>query len=325
MDKFHLIIKALSKTSETFSFLMNLADICADKGDFENSILIRNELLAKDIDLDTKIKVLDALSSDFHKAGMYEEALKVLKEALIISNDKDRFLDMLSHIYTELNEWENVVNYQKMKKNKDYNFIIYALCQWADTFLKNGDEKNAYLKLKEAEMIDAKSIHFKLHLTDFYIKTKQVESLQKLADDISNNYTNFFGIFLKKFFSNHPVDKNIKELVLEHLSKYKKDSYTVYVYSKKLVQEQKFLEAYEFLLHYYVPPLYNPYLLKLMLECCLKTGKPLNNSYLEQLLLDQSDVEKWFRCENCGYETENFSFLCMRCNKFNTLNQNTRI
>jgi len=322
MASFEKIIAVLSNNfDETFSFLMELADVFSNKGDFEKAFFIREELLNKNLGVENKIKVLLSLSSDFHKAGMYENAIRVLKEAVVISDDKDRILDLLSHLYIEMKDWENTILCQKMKKNKDNNFIVYSLCQWSAELLSLKDFKKAIFKIKEAEMIDKNNIHLKLHKADFLILEGKQEELKGLALELSDNFPAFFGIFLKKYFNCFSVDEDVKNLVERHLKKYENDFYTVHVYTTKLIEENRYSEAYDTLNAFLSHSTYNPYLYRSYIKCALQAGKSLNAQYISTFIQEDRVFEKWFRCENCGYESENFYFRCVRCNKLDALKQ----
>ncbi len=322
MKNFELIVKALAKNfNETFSFLMELADMFSGRGDFEKAFLIREELLRQGVSEEQRVKILEHFASDFHKAGMYENALNVLKEAFVICSEKDRLLDYMSHLCIELNDWENLLNYQRMKKNKDSNFIVYGLCQWSKSLLDNNEYKKAKLLLKEAELIDSDSLHIKFHYADFFIYDRDKDGLLRLGEEISNNFPVFFGIFLKKYFSGFGCDDAVSELAENHLTKNRDDFYTLHILVKRHIEDGNYQSAYNFLTKYYKPSDRNPYLLKSYIQCVKQLGLEINCDYLTWYFMEREDVERWFRCSSCGYESEHFSFLCIRCNKFDVMTQ----
>ncbi len=322
MESFETIISVLSKNvDETFSFLMSLADIYSNKGDFEKAFYIRETLLTKELSAERRCDVLESFSKDFHKAGMYENAIQMLKEVLVISDEKDKILDLLSHLYIEIKDWNNTINCQKMKKNKNDNFIIYSLCQWSKELLTIKDLKRAIFKLKEAEIIDEKNIHVKLHKADILLLKEKKEELIMLTDEIANNFPDFFGIFLNKYFQCFPIENEIKNITLTHLKKFKDDAYTAHIYIRKLIDEGKYEEAYDILNWFLSNSCFNIQLCKSYIETAIKLNKPFNSDVLSKLVKAEIFPEKWFRCKSCGYESEAFSFLCIRCNNFDVFSQ----
>lgn len=322
MASFETIISVLSKNvDETFSFLMELGDIYSNKGDFEKAFYIRETLLNKELSIERRCNVLEAFSKDFHRAGMYENAVQILKEALVISDEKDKILDLLSHIYIETKDWESTINCQKMKKNKNNSFIIYSLCQWSKELLSSKDFKHAIYKLKEAEMIDEKNIHVKLHKADILLLKEKKEELIILTNEIANNYPDFLGIFLNKYFQCFPVENEIQNIILTHLKKFKEDAYTAHIYTRKLIEEGKYEEAHDILSRFLSTAGFNVHLFKTYIETALKLNKSFDSDFLLKFSKIEIFPEKWFRCKNCGYEAETFSFLCIRCNNFDVFLQ----
>lgn len=322
MDSFTKIINNLvANHEEFFPFLMELADNYAMRGAFEKAFYIREELLKKELSSEEKLTVLKRLAEDFHKAGMYDSAIQTLKHAIAISEDKDELLDILSHFYLKLKEWKNVLSSQNEKKNINKNFVVYALCQWSKELLERNDYNGALKKLQEAENFDKGNVCVHYYLADLFLYQKNKEELIKLATKTSLNSPCFFGILLKKILSQLSLDRVLAKIVISHLKNHRKDFYTAYIFSRKLMDEGDYLQALKFLRSFYNPHNYNPQLLFNYIECAVKTDNLVEKEYLSQLINKGMFYDKWFRCSSCGYESDEYTFLCARCGKFNVLKQ----
>lgn len=317
MNEFEKLIVDLISESDSYLVLLNeMAEMCSKSGNFTKAIFIREELIKKKIS--NKTSIMLSLAFDYHKAGMYESSINILEELLTL-NKSDYILDEICHIYLELNDWERVLKYQKMKENINEKCIVYALCQWARELIKEGQLEKAIAKLNEAHNISPHSIHIKMHLRDLYIAQKKYDELLTLTNEINQKKPEYFGIFVKNILQNYKIFDSLREIIHRHIERFPSDTYTIYLFSKKLLEDKEYEEAYSVLKNYCKPSSCNISLCKLFIDVSIKAGKIIEDDYILLLLSYMDSDEVWFRCENCGYNFENFSFICSRCNHIDTI------
>lgn len=317
MDLKKLIVESIKIDKESFDFFYDISNIYSDMGSVDKAINIKEILLSLTLDNVRKEEIMLSLAKDFHKAGMYDNAISILEEVFLITDNKDAILDMQSHIYSELKEWKRVIDIQKMKKIKNPDFILFALCNYSKEVLDNGDIKRAYLLLKEAELINKNHPHIFLHWVDIYKKEDNLSELLAIGEKISKLTPDFFGIFLDKI--SDLLDKNFLEMVVKHLKNNPYDYYTLYVFSNYLLSKERCEDVIKILKEPLAKGVKIPALIRLFILCLDKTKEKIHNVYIKSIMTNLPDFTKWFRCADCGQEFEIYSFNCIRCSSIDTL------
>lgn len=317
MDLKTLVEESFKIDKETVEFFYEVSNIYSDIGTIDKAINIKEILLSLPLNNLKKEEIMISLAKDFHRAGMYDNAISVLEEIFLITDNKDAILDMQSHIYSEMKEWKKVIDVQKIKKTKNLDFILFALCNYSKEVLDNGDIRMAQLLLKEAELINKNHPHILLHWVDVYIKENNLSELLTIGEKISKLTPDFFGIFLDKIIN--LMDKNFLELILVHLKNKPNDFYTLYIFSNFLLNKERYQDIIKLLKDPLTKGVKIPALIKLFILSLEKTKEKIDNIYLKTILDNFPDFTKWFRCSECGQEFELYSFNCIRCSSIDTL------
>ncbi|MCX7990476.1 MAG: hypothetical protein N2999_00365 [Proteobacteria bacterium] len=320
MDIKRLIEDAFDKDKDIIDFFIEISSLYSETGNIDKAINIKELLLALPINKEKKEEVMLNLAKDFHRAGMYDNAISVLEDLFLISDNKDEILDMQSHLYSELKEWKKILDIQKMKKVKDPDFILFALCNFSKEVLLDGDLKKAQLLLKEAELISKDHPHILLHWVDVFVKEDNCKKILEIGEKISKDCPDFFGIFLEKVIS--LADNNfdsLLQLVINHLRYRSQDYYTIYILSGHLFKKERFQDVVNILKGHISKELRIPALIKLFIQSLERVGGDIDKVYLKSIINNIPDHTKWFRCSNCGQEVELYSFNCIRCSSINSL------
>lgn len=320
MDIKRLIEEAFLRDSKSVELFVEISNLYSKSGDIDKAVNIKEILLSLSLNKNQREEVMLALAKDYHGLGMYDNAISVLEEVFLISDNKDYILDMQSHIYSELKEWKKVLEAQKLKKIKDYDFILFALCNYSKDVLTEGDIKKAKLILKEAELISKDHPHLLLHWVDIYLLEGNDSEIIEIGEKISQSNFEFFGIFLDKvlkYFENKT--KALFQLTIKHIKQNPKDLYTLYVFSNYLFSNERYGEVINILKDTLSKIIKVPALLRLFIESLRKTGEKIDMVYFDTLLHNLPDFTRWFRCSFCGQEVEIYSFNCIRCSSINSL------
>lgn len=317
MDLKKFIEESIRRDRDTAEFFYEVSNIYSELGTIDKSIGIKEILLSLNLDNIKKEEIMLSLAKDFHKAGMYDNAIGILEEVFLITDDKDNILDLQSHIYSEIKEWKKVLDVQKMKKVKDPDFILFALCNYSKEILDSGDIKRAQLLLKEAELINKNHPHILLHWIDIYLSENNLKEILLIGEKISKELSGFFGVFLYKIVK--ILDKNFFPLIINHLKHNPDDYYTLYVFAKFLFEKERYEDVIKVLRDSLSKGIKIPALIKLFIESAEKSNEKIDGIYLKSILYNLPDITKWFRCSDCGQELEVYSFSCIRCSAINTL------
>lgn len=317
MDLKKIIEQSVHIDRKALDFFYDISTNYSELGNIEKAISIKEILLSFDLENSKREEIMLSLARDFHKAGMYDNALSVLEDIFLITENKDQILDMQSHIYSELKEWNKVLQLQKMKKIKDLDFILFALCNFSKEVLEAGDVKKAQLLLKEAELIDKNHPHVLLHWIDIFLKEKNLDEILKIGEKISNESPNFFGVFLEKIA--RFMDKNIFQLAVNHIKNKPDDYYTLFIFSKILFEMERYRDIFLITRDIIAKGIKIPALVKIFLQSLEKVKEEIDLAYFNSIISNLSDNIKWFKCSNCGQELEIYSFCCIRCSSLNSL------
>ncbi len=312
-----IILKACEEDTEAVDFFIKISDLYSDRGDLERALNIKEVILSLPLGKNKKEEILLGLSKDFHRAGMYDNALSVLDELFVTTEEKDEIIELQSHIYIELKEWAKVIEIQKRKKNKNPDCLLFALCNLSKDMLIEGDKKRAVLLLKEAELISKDHPHILFHWVDIYITENNMQEITAIGQKIRQSSPVFFGVYLEKIMVYKAFNKDIFELTLKHIKEKRQDMFVIYQLARYLFEAERYEDLVK-LLESCVENINRAALLRLYIMALQRLDRSMNKRFYQSFINLIPEETRWFRCKFCGYESENYSFSCIRCNSINS-------
>jgi lipopolysaccharide assembly protein B len=324
-------IKALEINSDTVETHLALGALLRRRGKVDKAINVHQALLARpNLGRDFSNSVRLQLALNYIAAGLLDRAERLLKEVLDDGGEaRWDALKQLITIYQTEKEWENAISYSsKLLKNtrfkKDSALLgaaAHYCCELAEYYLQDNSVAQARAEIKRAFTFERKSIRAMLLLA----KIEQLEGNHKAAIKellrVRAARPEFIGQLLEPLALSHrqlgsqaDFEKLLKAMVLEDNS-----SEAALMLTKITSAKSGNAEAIEFLkrhLESLSSHSYSQNALVALLGLQLDGVDEDVASSLESLLnlmKEQALRSFEYRCQQCGFETKSFFWMCPSC------------
>ena len=321
------LTKAVQINSDTVETYTALGALFRTKGELGRAIRIHESIMLRpNIDMETRIQAMYDLSLDFKKAGFIKRAISSFEE--VIENAPSR-LDahiQLEELYEDIRDWAKAFRIQQrisvLRKTNDDNILAHLQTEMGKESFANGDMDSAKRSYKKAISLDPNCIDALIHLGDLHASQEahaKAISVWKKVIQIDPSFTylvydRLYNAYSKKNsrgFGNFLRKRSVEDRNSAHIH------FALGVYLHKEGQIDDAVSELRSVIEI------NPNSLDARRELgriLMEQGREDELAAEYQNLLETLDVpKKMFRCQNCGFESEDTRWKCPQCLKWDSI------
>lgn len=324
-NKEELAMKKLKETVGIDSNLVDayviLGDLYRERGDISRAIQIHQSLTVRPtLRKHEEKKVYYALVKDVLQANRPNKAVSFLKEILKIDKKDKKARTLILKIYEDMENYGDCISFYEEGRfrPKEERRRAFYYASMANNKLKNLTENNSDLEkeslnlLRKALKISTHSLTALCYLGNYFEQKGDLNKAQEYYLRIITQHPKHAFLIIPKFekvyFELGAFDEIIP--IYEKIFQENPKNFSVGFALADLYEKKNDAESakgvYRKLSDLYpksvLPKLYS---LKLMTE-----DKVIKKGIAE---IEKNLRRKEFRCNNCGYEMQKFSFICPRC------------
>ena len=318
----HDLIKSVSDidVDSPINAYLTLAILLKEKGEYYKSLKILERLKKESLTPQEERLVILNLALVYKSAGFIDRAEEALKEGIGKFPDESFFyyeLARIKRVAGKLKEAVELLEKASQLKEEFYDELIHTKLYLADRYIDEGRTDRAFRILRKLNLRVPVPLFYYV-LSKLYYSVGESEKGYRAA---------LKGIKLspKHVYPFLQVMESFGELSYEKLSEIMESySFSLPVVSKSvelLLKEGRSDEALELLDRYhsrggkFSASLFETYL-RIMWE---KGQRRQVVNRVVQYLDSLKEKEKLFKCENCGYRTDTFDWICPRCKSWESL------
>lgn len=321
-----VFIKLLEVDSETVETHLALGSLFRRRGEVDRAIRIHQNLIARpQLSMTQRKAALMALAQDYMSAGVFDRAERIFLEVVETGGTPDASsLKGLLDIYQQEKAWENALeSLRKLELATGVSMSAQAAhyyCEMAEELKLAGADDKAYSTVKQALMVDKKSVRASLMLADFEMRQARykqaIRALKRVLTQDPEFFTEIVSPFLKAHAALNATDEGISYLE-NALSDYPRASVIFAI--GEYVREEKSLDvAIDFVS---VQLSKHPSIrgLNHLIEWHLESAHGIVRDKLQMLynitskFLENKPV---YRCGQCGYSGKLLHWLCPSCKQW---------
>jgi lipopolysaccharide biosynthesis regulator YciM len=313
--------EAVRIDSDLIDAYIKLGDLYRKKGDISKAIQIHQSLTVRAL-LKKKVEkeVYYALVLDFLEVNRMNKAISYLKEILKIDKNDTQARSMMLKIYEDMEDYNGCISVydDRAFKPRDENKLAYYYASLANNKLRTltvgADEgKKEILDIfKKALKISPTSLTAHYNIARYFEQhgdlKKAKEHYLKIVDHHPEHIFLIIPQFEKVFFELGSFDKIIsiyEDVLAQHPENFSVGFALADLYEKKNDIEAA-RDVYRRLAEKNPKTLLPRFsLLKFMID-----DESIKNEIID---IEKTISNRQFKCQNCGYETDTFVFMCPRC------------
>jgi len=319
--------KSIQINSDVIETYVALGNLFRAKGDIGKAIRIRQSItLRQNIDERIKTDALLDMGLDYRSGGFLDRALKIFTKVIKKDPSNLRALEEIKKIYEDMKEWEHAYEIlQKISRisNKNYdNILAHHLVEIGKIQQKKGNTAKAISLFNRAISVYNGCVDAYLHLGDIYFKEHKHKKAISTWKKIAEFQPRFTYLAYKRLEQSYSLMKNLKP---------------VEEFLKKAIQTHPDVFAHMALAQYYynsdnITDALSEITNALTLDPCFWGAVRLKGEILlkhkrhdEALLAYRELIENLnlpyinFRCVHCGFQTNELSWQCPQCKKWDTI------
>ncbi len=313
--------EAVSLDSDLIDAYVRLGDLYRKRGDVSRAIQIHQSLTVRPtLKKHEEKKVYYALVNDLIDTSRHHKAISFLKEILKIDKRDKHAQELILKIYEDTGNYGDCIAlYEesgvKVKEDKRHAFY-YA--SYANNKLKGITEekpeveKDAVNLLKKALKILPNSVTALYYLGDYYEQKGNLKKAKEYYHKIMTKHPDRAFLIIDKF------EKVYYELglfddiipVYEKIFRANPKNFAVGLALAALYEKKNDLEAAQAVYNKLSDRYPKSSLLKLRLLKSIIQDETLTEKVTE---IENAVSNELFKCTNCGFCAEKFSFLCPKC------------
>ncbi|WP_457681584.1 hypothetical protein [Thermovibrio sp.] len=315
------LISSVGEVEESpINAYLTLAILLKEKGEYYKSLKILKELQKENLSPQEERLVTLNLALVYKAAGFIDRAEEALKQGIEKFPDESFFYYELARIKRfsgKLEESVELLEKASQLKEEFYDELIHTKLYLADRYIDEGRTDKAFRILRKINLrIPVPLFYFVL--SKLYYSVGEKEKGYKAA---------LKGIKLspKRVYPFLKVMEEFKDLNYEKLVEIMESHTASPVVVKKavemLLEEGRKEEALNLLEKYdREGGKFNASLMELYLRLMWERGKRKEVvGKVVYFLDDLKEKEKNFKCENCGYRTDTYDWICPRCKCWESL------
>jgi lipopolysaccharide biosynthesis regulator YciM len=306
-----------------FSAYLTLAILLKEKGEYHRSLKILEKLKSENLTDDERKLVYLNLALVYKSAGFIDRAEKVLKEGISLFPFESFFYYELAQIkkfYGRLEESVELLEKAVVLKKDFEDELIHTKLYLADNYIESGRTDKAFRILKKLDPKVPTSLFYyvfsKLYYSvgdeekGFKYALKGMRLAPKKQLPFLKVIEEFEGLNLeklKRIIEKVGLSCELGKLLVKELS--------------KTGQRKELLSTLSQLNRKYPA---DPEVKELFLRALWEEGKRKQVvDELTNFLTTLKEKKKLFKCESCGFETDNFDWICPRCKEWESLELNS--
>ncbi|MFQ5824605.1 MAG: tetratricopeptide repeat protein [bacterium] len=322
---------AVTKNSNNIEAYLKIGDILRDMEQVERAINVHKYLTVRSgLTLHQHQEILKSLAKDYQAAKEFDKALGVINK--IIEEDKKNLWahEMKLQLYEKKEEWDKAfLAYKELKKLKaefkNGRLALYKV-QEGLQLIDHGKDKEAQNRFRDAMKIDPKSPPAYIYLADSYKReNRKSDALKILKHFIEKVPEHSYLAFerIKELLYEGGVYGEIENIYMEIIDS-QPDNITARlalseIYEKKGELEKAINTCLEVLEKDPLNKTAKQYLVKLYHE----SGNDVEAVKQALALIEESlNKKEKFRCELCGYKSEEPFWRCPVCFEWETFVKN---
>ncbi len=321
LKKQNLVSGAPPSEDRPFNAYLALAIFLRERGEILKATRLLEKLRReKLLDEEKKLLLLN-LALSYRAAGFLDRAESAVKEALRLFPKEPYLYFELAKLKELSREWDEVVRNLRQAVKLGGNFkreLFYAQLSWINELLDRKRISTALRLLKELEPQSSPFFYYTVAKTYYYLGEREKAFERAVAGISVSEGTAHALVSLIEQMEGLDEEK-LKELLRRVGLRFSIGKKLLKIYMSE-GREREALELAEKLTRLH--PL-EPELKEMHLRLLWKLGRKRKvvdeiADYLQKLKADR----KAFKCEFCGFETNNFSWMCPKCRSWETLVRN---
>jgi len=322
--------KAVRLDTETVETYVALGNLFRDKGEFERSIGIRQNIMTRPhLDKQIRLQALYDLAIDYKKGGFIDRAIETFKE--VIRQDPkraDAYLE-LAYLYQEIKDWEHAYKHVKQLANVTKNDYSLMLAHFKTEMGKVSQKEDLGMAEKlytEAIKINKRCVDAYLHLGDLYLIRENTKKALSIWLEVIKNASDYaFLVYrrIEEHLDRLRADKALEKLI-EYLEKMgKRDVLSCLILARYYHGKGHLNQAKKHLEEALTQAPQHSSARQLLAQILLEEGK--TEAALTEIknLAKIAVLEKTFQCNQCGYEAHKLSWKCPQCGNWDTIKPKT--
>ncbi len=325
--------RAVKEDTENIMAYIKLGDIYRDKGypiravKIHRNLLIRSELDNKQIET-----ILHHLIIDYQAAGALDKAIE-MAERLVHRTKKnvDNQLLLLS-LYEEKGDWDKALIYRqstnKWMKKKDQKILALYKVQSGLKFVEKKAEHESRIRFREATKLDKKCAPAYLYWGDSYRREERNADALRIWKDFTTknpDYAHLAFDRLKEVLFDLGRYGDMEEIYQQIIQKKPKNP-TAYIHLAELYRKQGNLDEALTVCSTMANQHPDSLRCRTILIQVLQQQNKEKEALTEALKILNHEIEKGvtFRCDHCGFRSENPLWHCPQCHHWSTFLEEAR-
>jgi lipopolysaccharide assembly protein B len=321
-----IFIKLLEVDSDTVETHLALGSLFRRRGEVDRAIRIHQNLIARpQLRMMQRKEALMALAEDYMSAGVYDRAERIFIEVVELGGtpDASSFRGLLA-IYQHEKAWEKALDVLKklalVTGNNMNKEAAHYHCEMAENLLLNNAEEQAYTMIKQALLVDKKSVRASLMLADIEMQQGRYKPAVRALKRVLTQDDAFFSEVIAPLLKAYTALNNMDECAsyLENTLSDHPSSSVIFAIGAYLREEKSLDMAIDFVsvqLSRY-PSIRG---LNQLIQWHLESTHGIVRDKLKMLyditskFLDDKPI---YRCGHCGFSGKLLHWLCPSCKQW---------
>ena len=321
-----IFIKLLEVDSDTVETHLALGSLFRRRGEVDRAIRIHQNLIARpQLRMMQRKEALMALAEDYMSAGVYDRAERIFIEVVELGGtpDASSFRGLLA-IYQHEKAWEKALDVLKklalVTGNNMNKEAAHYHCEMAENLLLNNAEEQAYTMIKQALLVDKKSVRASLMLADIEMQQGRYKPAVRALKRVLTQDDAFFSEVIAPLLKAYTALNNMDECAsyLENTLSDHPSSSVIFAIGAYLREEKSLDMAIDFVS---VQLSRYPYIrgLNQLIQWHLESTHGIVRDKLKMLyditskFLDDKPI---YRCGHCGFSGKLLHWLCPSCKQW---------
>ncbi len=315
-NSFRYLNIAWEKDAENIYAYLKVGDILRLKGNVDAAIGVHKNILVKpNLDKDLKIRVLRSLADDYLKKGIKKEAIECLENAIKEGDNLIETKKKLITLYEEIEDWE--MAFSTGKDFYEEKGILPAYSSYIGLKLLDKKSSKAFNFIKTGLKSNIPLAHYAFSLYLFNLE-KEDEGIKEMKNLVLEN-PRYFELCIEhleqKSFQKGKFSE-LEEFYNEVLQKDKENVFLIAKYAEMMAKKKDKTKTMD-LLELLKDEKFFPENVITKIKILSIIDFPKIRQYIDELN-EILNYKKVYKCKECGYEIEKFSFKCPSCFNIDT-------
>lgn len=318
---------SVRKNSKNVDAYLKIGDIYREFGKADKAINVHKYLtVRRGLTPKKQLQILQSLAMDYHAGKRFDQALEVVDR--ILDEDKHNVWaqEMKLQLYEEKEDWQKAFDTYKdllkLKKSASNGKLALYKVQEGLQLLKDGDEKEARARFRDAIKIAPASPPAYIYLADSYLKeNRKEEALKTLKRFIEKVPAQSFLAFerIKNLLFESGVYGEIENLYREIIESQPSNVAAHLALSEIYEKKGELEKAIDTCREVIEQDPNNKVAKKYLVRYYHVAGRDREAVELALEIIDESlHKHEIFTCKVCGYESEEPFWRCPNCHEWET-------